>query len=139
MNPFNDIAIEVADITAPDNDLTDNVKAILFEINALQENFVNNSQSGIIDLRTLPMLPGEYNMLKQILGEGEVNATLNTLGSSHIMETALTGVWWVTHNDETGDPLAEFIEITEIPEILKSNKNETEMAYTVLKQQLESY
>lgn len=138
MNPFNDIAIEVVDNQQVDHALSDNIKAILYEINALQEKFVRQGVRGVVDLRNLPLLPGEYDTLKHILGEGEVDATLSTLGASRIIETSLTGVWWIFHNDENNDRLAEFIEITDIPEILKSNKHETEMAYTVLKQQLEN-
>lgn len=119
--------------------LSDNVKAILHEINSLQHELVTEGKTGVIDLRSLPLLPTEYDTLKHILGEGEVKASLNTLGDSTIIETALTGVWWVFHDDENNERLAEFIEITDMPDILKSNKNEIEMAYTVLKEQLEAY
>ena len=74
----------------------------------------------IIDLKRIPLAPGEQEAILATLGEGEVRAELQSLGRSEIHETSYPGVWVVTHYDEQGDIKARFIEITRMPDILES-------------------
>ena len=61
--------------------------------------------------------------LDAFLGRGEVSATLDVAGRSEIWETAYSGVWRVRHWG--GDAVAsELIEITAIPEILKTDRTD---------------
>ncbi len=139
MNSLEDIAIQV--IEKPDSEcqVTDNVKAILNEINNMMQVLLDTGETNAIDLRSLPLLPGEYEALKEILGEGEVSVQLETLGSSRIIETRLTGVWWLYHDDENSERLAEFIEVTYMPDILKSDAKEVATASAALQQQLHDW
>jgi len=138
MISLEDIAIQVADrqeqpVTAP---VTANVMALLHEITTLLRALLDTGAVDSIDLRSLPLLPGEYEALKLILGEGEVSVSINTLGGSQIYETRIAGVWWVSHDDESGERLAEFIEVTRMPEIMKSDRLDIEDACAALQQQL---
>jgi len=97
-----------------------NVTAILTEIACLLEKLAGNGETGLIDLKSLPFSPGEYEQLRLTLGRGEVSARLDAIGTSEIIETHFPGVWWVTHYNVEGDIVADLIEIATVPNILFS-------------------
>ena len=97
-----------------------NIRALLAEIAACLEKLANDGTTGSIDLNSLPFSPGEYEQLRQMLGQGEVSAHIEAIGPSEIIETRYPGVWWVTHYNVEGDIVADMLEITTIPEIFKS-------------------
>lgn len=103
---------------------TGNVEPLLHEIRHALDRLVNTGEPTIIDLRAMPMAPGELEQLEMLLGEGEVIATLNALGPSEIKETRFSGVWLVTHFNAENEILGKTIEITRIPEILLSQESE---------------
>ena len=53
-----------------------------------------------------------------ILGQGEVAATVEAMGPTRIQETAFAGVWLVEYLAESGDELATHIEVTRCPSLL---------------------
>lgn len=71
-----------------------------------------------LDLMQLAALPAELGLLRQIMGDGVVRAEVGNRGGSLVRETAIPCVWWVTHRDESGQTLAEFIEIADTPPLL---------------------
>jgi len=77
-----------------------------------------------INLRSIPLAPGEEEKLIEKLGCGEVRASLNALGPSEIYETRYRGVWLVTHFNTENNIIGRFIEITLIPVILKSQQED---------------
>jgi hydrogenase-1 operon protein HyaF len=97
-----------------------NIRALLTEIAAHLEKLAKNGETGMIALNSLPFAPGEYEQLRQTLGQGEVSARIEAIGPSEIIETRYPGVWWVTHYNVEGDIVADMLEITTIPEIIKS-------------------
>jgi hydrogenase-1 operon protein HyaF len=97
------------------------VAPILREIETLLARLDGVGAPGAIDLRGLPLAPGEHDALKAALGEGEVSAAVESLGRSEVRETAVHGVWWVTHRDADGEVVAELIEVATVPEILKTH------------------
>jgi len=97
-----------------------NTIAILTEIAALLEKLARSGETGLIDLKSLPFSPGEYEQLRLVLGRGEVSARLDAIGTSEINETHFPGVWWVTHYNVEGDIVADLIEIAAVPNILQS-------------------
>jgi hydrogenase-1 operon protein HyaF len=99
---------------------TEQVVAVLNEIESLLQDLIRTDQTGAIDLRSLPLFPGDYDMLKQLLGEGEVSATLQAMGPSYIQETLVPGVWWVSHCNDDGEKISEYIEVTRVPSLLKT-------------------
>jgi len=94
------------------------LSAVLHEILAMLENLIAYGERGQIDIRSLPMAPGEHESLKTALGEGEVEVSLDVDGPTHCRETAYPGVWWVEHRNPSGATTAEFIEVATMPEIL---------------------
>jgi hydrogenase-1 operon protein HyaF len=108
----------------PNGGLGGGVAAILSELATLLERLVRGEPAGSIDLRSLPMSPRDRAELQRALGEGEVQATIDSRGLSRIRETRVSGVWWVEHFDEQGELIAELIEVSRIPEILASVTDE---------------
>ena len=96
------------------------VKAILQEIMDMVVALDETGATNFVDIKSLPLMHNEIEQLKHILGKGEVEATVDALGPSHIAETSIPGVWWVTHLNSQEEIVSEFIEVTTLPEILLS-------------------
>ena len=120
-------------------EVTENVRALLTQISSMLSALINDDMIDSIDIHSLPLLPGEHEAIQTILGQGEVKANFDSLGTTTIYETALAGIWWVTHNNEEGDCIAETIEITTIPAILESQHDDIENACTALQEQLKEW
>ena len=120
------------------NELTRNVKPILHEIRHALEELLESGETTIIDLRSIPLAPGEEETILNTLGRGEINAQLNALGMSDIYETRYAGVWLITHYNEDESVVSRFIEITELPAILKSQREDMAGALEELSEKLES-
>jgi hydrogenase-1 operon protein HyaF len=99
---------------------TGNVRPLLHEIRHALDRLLAEGQPTAIDLRSLPLAPGEEQKIEEALGEGELVAELDALGSSTLRETAFPGVWLVTHKNTDGEVIGRLIEITLMPELLKS-------------------
>ena len=111
---------------------------LLNDIGRSLETLVRDGRASLIDLRHVPhMTPETYQHLREVLGTGEVTASVAG-GTAEITETATAGVWWVTHRDADGETVTEIIEITEVPAILKSSKVEIEAGIARLAAQIGS-
>ncbi len=118
------------------NELTWNARPILFEVRHALEALLDSGENSIIDLRSIPLAPGEEDTIIDTLGRGEVQARLDALGPSEIYETRYAGVWLITHYNEDESIVSRFIEITRIPEILKSQPGDISIALTGLTKEL---
>jgi hydrogenase-1 operon protein HyaF len=127
MSRLTDIPVRIeasAPIEPPEGGLGGGVAAILSELATLLERLVRGEPAGSIDLRSLPMSPRDRAELRRVLGNGEVQATVDAQGLSKMRETRVSGVWWVEHFDERGEPIAELLEVSRVPEILASATDE---------------
>lgn len=97
------------------------VYALLNEIETKLAELVSHGEESTIDLSLLKGMPHEFDVLRKTLGEGEVSATITNIGDSVVQETAVPCVWWVTHRDYDGSRKGEFIEIAEVPDLLRSD------------------
>lgn len=97
-----------------------NGRAVLNEVARLLQQLVETGEGGSIDIGRLPLTDEDYDLLDDVLGEGEVHAVVNALGSTEVVEAGVPGVWWVTHYNAEEEVMAEFIEIAFSPEILQS-------------------
>ncbi len=100
------------------------LRAILSELATLLDKLLQEETPGTIDLRSLPLSPLDRAELVRMLGEGEVQATVNADGVSTLRETGVAGVWWVEHFDPAGELIAELIEVTRVPQLLASASDE---------------
>ena len=117
--------------------LTWNVKPLLHEVKHALDNLINTGENAIIDLRSIPLAPGEEDKILNVLGRGEVQSQLNALGPSEIFETEYAGVWVVTHYNDDNDIIGRFIEITFMPDILCSQTEDVIDAFNRLAESLE--
>jgi hydrogenase-1 operon protein HyaF len=100
------------------------VAAILSQLVSLLEALARGDGSALIDLRSLPMSAQDRIELQQVLGRGEVTATVAADGLSQIRETSFSGLWWVEHFDRHQALIAELIEVTLVPQLLASAADE---------------
>ena len=119
------------------DELTQNVKPLLYEIKHALENLIETGKTTIIDLRSIPLAPGEEDKILSTLGQGEVQAQLHALGLSEIIESQYEGVWVITHYNDEDNIISRFIEITTMPEILCSQTEDIMAAYSRLTFSLE--
>jgi hydrogenase-1 operon protein HyaF len=118
------------------NELTWNVRPLLNEVRHALKALVDSGTTHIIDLRSIPLAPGEEETIIKSLGQGEVHARLNALGPSEIYETRYAGVWLITHYNESEVIVSRFIEITRLPDILQSQLEDMSNGLTELSQEL---
>ena len=129
MSSLDDIAVKVEAATG-------NVTPLLHEIRHALKRVVDGQEGTTIDLQSLPLAPGEQERIESVLGAGEVRAELDALGPTVIQETSYPGVWLVTHRNTEHEVLARFIEVTRIPELLKSQQADIESGISRLAAEL---
>lgn len=136
MTRLHDISIVVRNETT--EGLGAGVNAILHELTGMLEILIESDRGNAIDLRGLPLAPGEYEQLRTTLGEGEVSVEINALGPTRIRETAIHGVWWVTHYNMQDQVLAEFLEVTKVPQLLKTERDDIRDGLDLLNERVAS-
>lgn len=115
-----------------------NVKPLLHEVRHALKRLANGEDGTVIDLQSVPLAPGEEERIEELLGKGEVRAELDALGPSVVQETAYPGVWLVTHRNTEQAVVGRFIEVTHMPELLKSQQADIEHGISRLEQELEN-
>jgi hydrogenase-1 operon protein HyaF len=128
------IAIEL-----PGMGLTGNGDALLREIATQLDKLLATGETGMIDLRGLPLSPADYDYLREMLGQGEMAAQLHAIGPTEIVETRYPGVWWITHRNVDDSIVAEVIEVTFLPEIMKSQTEDVREGLARLHQTLDTH
>ncbi len=118
------------------DELTWNVEPLLHEIRHALQQLADTGKAGIIDLRSIPLAPGEEDRILAALGQGEVRAHIDALGPSEVVETRYAGVWLVTHYNEDEDIIGRFIEVTPMPDILRSQAEDIRLACSRLEDYL---
>ena len=108
------------EVPAPAYPFHGNVRPILVEVTHAIDRLLATDAPTTIDLASLPFGPGELEYLEATLGEGELSAKLDALGTSCIRETAFPGVWWIEHRNAHDEVVGRYLEITRTPEILSS-------------------
>ena len=112
--------------------ITGNVAPIINEVRHALNKLLEEGEATVIDIRALPLGPGEEQQLESLLGIGEVTATIEAMGTSTVNETLFAGVWLVTHRNTEDAILGKFIEITRYPSILESQTEDMRSALKAL-------
>lgn len=115
---------------------TGNIEPLLHEIRHALALLLNAGATSCIDLKGIPLAPGEEEQILAALGSGEVRAQITTAGTSEIVETRFPGVWLVSHFGEQQELRARFIEITLLPELMRSQTCDVAQGLEALKKQL---
>jgi hydrogenase-1 operon protein HyaF len=123
MQKLQDIAVRVeATDGSPLNH--SNATPIMHEVLHALQRLARDNESTTIDLRAIPFGPGDEEQLFNMLGVGEIQIELNSLGRSLISETAFSGVWLVDHRNADDQRIALQIEITSVPSILLAQQED---------------
>jgi hydrogenase-1 operon protein HyaF len=131
-----DIPIQVEQApAAPQN--FGNALPILSEIRHAVAKLIAGGEATCIDLAAMPFGPGDEDRLMAILGRGEVQATIDALGPSHIWETRFPGVWVVDYANADGQRIALQIEIDQVPRILRTQSADLADALSALDARLQ--
>lgn len=101
-----------------------NVKPILHEVKHSLSRLLQSGEPSVIDLRAMPLAPGEDEAIREALGDGEVVIKIDALGPSIVSETAYSGVWWVEHRNSDDVLAGLYIEIAHVPEILRPDQTD---------------
>lgn len=142
MSRLSDIPVSVVSDTPDSADSGDNGSTVemalpvLHELQAMLERLIETGEPSSIDLRRTPLSPEDHETLDRVLGRGEVSATVNALGPTHIQETAVAGIWRVTHGNQDGKTLGEIVEVTTCPELLGTPAQELPSGLTRLRARL---
>ena len=116
--------------------LTHNVQPLLHEIRHALVKLLDDGDNTVIDLRSMPLAPGEEQKLLDELGYGEVAARVQALGPTEIVETRYPGVWVVVHSNDTNEVIGKFIEVCDIPDLLRSQQEDIRQGLEQLQAQL---
>ena len=117
--------------------ITENTLPLLHEIRHALIKFSGTGTSTTLDLKAIPFGPGDEERLLSFLGVGEVSATVNVLGKSHIFETNFPGVWLIEHKNPEQDRVALQIEVTDIPSILRTQSGDILDSIALISESLE--
>ena len=120
----------------PGENLTYNVQPLLHEIRHALAKLLDADEHTVIDLRSLPLAPGEEEQLLDELGQGEVYARLHALGPTEIVETRYPGVWVVMHFNNDNEVIGKFVEVCDIPDLLCSQQEDIRQGLEQLQAQL---
>jgi hydrogenase-1 operon protein HyaF len=107
-------------VVAREDAPTGNARALLHELEGLLGAYVERGEPSSIDLRSLPLTPGDYDELREALGTGAVTARIEAVGPTDAFETLFPAVWWVTHRNERGEIVAELIEVCDVPALMRA-------------------
>ena len=139
MNEFRQIPIEDLPDAEEDFTLSEDLQAVLQLLMDMVISLVETGASNFIDLKSASLAHDDHEKLKLILGEGEVEAIITALGPTHVVETLIPGVWWVTHKNSNDEVISEFIEVTSLPEILLTHHEELWHSVDVMEGRLKEY
>ena len=117
-------------------ELARNVKPLLHEIRHALDALLDSGARSVIDLRSMPLAPGEEQQLLEEPGRGEVNARLHALGPSEIIETRFPGGGLVVHYNNADEVIGKFIEVCDVPELLRSQQEDIREGLERLQAQL---
>lgn len=113
-------AIDTTCHSIPGSVVTGNVRPLLHEVRHALQALIERGEETVIDLRALPLGPGEEERIVRLLGTGEVRIRLEALGPSEYVETGFPGVWLSTHQNPDGAVIGRYIEICTIPALVRT-------------------
>jgi len=96
------------------------IRAILIEIQQAVKAYDKTGKRYGLDLTALPLSEFDIAKLLKLLGQGEINIRLSTMGESEIYETIIDTVWVIKHKNENDKVTTILIEVGAIPDIVQS-------------------
>jgi hydrogenase-1 operon protein HyaF len=112
-----------------------NALPVLSQVRHALARLVDGGEPTQIDLGAMPFGPGDEERLMALLGRGEVTASVDALGLTHIRETAYSGIWVVEYLNGDGQRVALHLEIDTVPRLLRSPPEDLRDALAALNAQ----
>jgi len=122
---------------APGSVATGNVGPLLHEVRHALQELLTSGVETVIDLRAIPLGPGEEERIAQTLGRGEVQVRLSVLGTSEIFETRYPGVWMSMHRNQDGAVIGRYIEVCMVPPLVRSQQEDIQVGLQALDSRLQ--
>ena len=117
---------------------TGNALPVLHEILHALRRLDEAGEPTTIDLRSIPFGPGDEERLLRTLGEGELRASVDSLGRTEIWETSFHGVWLVDHRDAGGARTGLQVEVTDVPALIRTPADDITDAVAMLERVLDT-
>ena len=117
---------------------TGNVAPLMHQVRHALQAMLDEGTETVIDLRAIPLAPGEEERLNELLGCGEVRIAINALGPSEIIETSYPGVWLSTHRNHAGEVIGRYIEVCPFPALAGAQLSDIRAGLQALSARLES-
>ena len=130
------ISLENIEIEVESASFHQNALPVLHEIRHALARLLESGEETVIDLSAIPFGPGDEERLLQVLGEGEVKATIHALGPTRVWETAYPGIWLVDYLDPDEARVTVQIEVTHVPSLLHSQPEDLADSLVRLEEQL---
>lgn len=108
--------------------------AVLVEIQNRLADYEAQGRGGTIALRWQSLAAGEIDRLREVLGKGEISATVSALGDLVIQDTAIPCVWWVSYRDGETALSHHWIEVSEVPFLLRGDRASISMGLQTLRE-----
>jgi hydrogenase-1 operon protein HyaF len=112
---------------------TDNLRPVLLQVEQALQELVEHGSETVIDLAAMPFSTQDEQDLRELLGRGEVDASIEAFGPTLIEETAYPGVWLVEHQDAENRRLTLHIEIARVPGMLLTPADDLAESLAVLR------
>lgn len=111
-----------------------NAPFIVEEIILALKNLLERDETHTIYINKLPLTKKDRELLNSILGKYQIKAVIESKRNKvEYRETAINGVWLgIFFGEDEKKPILETIEITYIPELLKSQKEDIQNGLNLL-------
>lgn len=90
---------------------------VLLEVQTLLDAYQPGRHGAAVDLARLDA--DNRELIDQVMGEGEVSVLVAGTRPVRIQEAVLAGVWRVQYLDELGEVVGDFIEVDDIPAVVR--------------------
>lgn len=115
-----------------------NAVPVLHEIRHALDKLTVSGETTVIDLSAIPFAPGDKRQLLDVLGTGEVTATVNAMGPTRVSETGFPGVWLIQYFGPSNEEMATHVEVTRCPSLLLTPELDVVDSAATLAARLES-
>ncbi len=95
-----------------------NVLAILAELQAARERYVESGQPHSINLTLLPLSENELEFLDAHLGRGPVDVLSRAYGNCRVISTTTSCIWWVRYYNSMGTLILNSLEVIDVPNVV---------------------
>ncbi len=106
---------------------------LLKRISSMLSELLERDEIASIDLGEEKLDQWDYARLQEVLGWGDIEADLGEPVATRVLSTAIPGVWWVSHLNEDGEVIAEFIEVGYCPEVMIASVEEVRDGWGLLR------